>query len=143
MNEDIAPPSGEAAQPESSRALVVRTEAALVAESIAPTPAGLPARIAQRLPELWDNGRGPLARAVVAGGLLALGSVVGRLATGTAGALVPVGRGGATLPVPGRPGRVEVTIDTEIGARVARPFGRATTHWTRQRVRIVQEWPER
>ena len=82
---------------EPNRALVLRPEAALVAEPVTPAPSRLPAIIGQRLPALWDGGRGPLARAVVAGGLLALGSVVGRMAANPPSALVPSGKAAAAV----------------------------------------------
>ena len=123
-------------------ALVLRPEAALVAEPVTPAPSRLPAIIGQRLPALWDGGRGPLARAVVAGGLLALGSVVGRMAANPPGALVPSGKAAAVPSMLPRPTRVEITVETEIGERTTRHWGRSTTRWGRRRLRIVQEWPQ-
>jgi hypothetical protein len=143
MQEQGMPPADEPAQPEgeAGRALVLRPEATLVTEPVAP-PARLPALVGRYLPVLWDGGRGPLARALVAGGLLALGSVVGRMAAGPSSALVPLGKARPAAPPAARPRRVEVTIETEIGARAEHGWGRATTHWGRRRVRIVQEWAE-
>jgi hypothetical protein len=142
MQDHGMPPADEPAQPEGEpgHALVLRPEAALVTAPVAP-PARLPALVGRYLPALWDSGRGPLARALVAGGLLALGSVVGRMAAGPSSALVPLGKAQPAAPA-ARPRRVEVTIETEIGARAEHGWGRATTQWGRRRVRIVQEWAE-
>jgi hypothetical protein len=144
MDEHLTLPSEEPVEldEEPNRALVLRPEAALVAEPVAPAPSRLPAIIGERLPALWGGGRGPLARAVVAGGLLALGSVVGRMAANPPGALVPAGKAVAPPSMPPRPTRVEITVETEIGERTSRRWGRSTTRWGRRRVRIVQEWPE-
>jgi hypothetical protein len=140
VGEPVGEPVGLDEEPK--RALVLRPEAALVAEPIARAPSRLPAIIGQRLPALWGGGRGPLARAVVAGGLLALGSVVGRMAANPPTALLPSGKAPVTPPPLARPTRVEITVETEIGERTTRQWGRSTTRWGRRRLRIVQEWPE-
>jgi hypothetical protein len=76
---------------------------------------------------------------VVAGGLVALGAVAGRIATSGALVVAPAGR-----QVPARPTgplrRVTVTVEAEIGERTTRPFGRSTTRWGRRRVQIIQDY---
>ena len=122
---------------EASHAMVLRPTTALKAEPVVPSDRRLPARLARRLPELWDGGRGPLARAVVAGGLVALGAVASRVAATSAVTLVPRNRSQSVVP----PRRVTITIETEIGERTTRSWGRSTTHWGRRRVQVVQEFP--
>jgi hypothetical protein len=107
---------------------------------VEPRPVGrranrLPAlvvEVGERLPALWNGGRGPLAQAVLAGGMLALGSVVGRLAAESrATALVP------TTPPP--PAAAPVARCTEVVVQTAivetrRRWGRRT-----QRVQLVEQ----
>ncbi|MCC6628425.1 MAG: hypothetical protein IT340_13630 [Chloroflexi bacterium] len=126
---------------ESERALVLRPPTTLMPPPVAPAQIRLPGRLARHLPALWNGGRGPLARAAVAGGLVALGAVVGRMATTSAVAIVPTGRGLLARP-PGPPRRVTVTIEAEIGERTTRAWGRTTTRWGRRRVQVVQDYDE-
>jgi hypothetical protein len=125
--------------PEALTALVLRPTSALTADAVAPADNRLPARLARRLPELWQGGRGPLARAVVASSLVALGAVAGRMAATSAVTLAPTGRLHPAVP----PRRVTITIETELGERTSRAFGRSTTRWGRRRVQVVQEFPGR
>jgi hypothetical protein len=117
---------------EPSRALIVHPVLGRL-----PGRVGLPALITERLPALWDGGRGPLAQAAIAGGLLALGSVVGRLAAGESRALVPSSPPAA--PALARGGRRIVTIETEVGEATNAWGSRPRVQWVRQRVQIIQE----
>jgi hypothetical protein len=135
----VAPETVDSTAP--GRALVLRPPATLVATPATPTPRRLPARLARHLPALWNGGRGPLARAVVAGGLVALGAVASRVATTGTLAVVPAGRGLPPRPV-SPPRRVTVTIEAEIGERTTRTWGGTTTRWGRRRVQIVQDYGE-
>jgi hypothetical protein len=75
----------------------------------------------------------------MAGGLLVLGSVVGRLATQPPGALVPARTPPPVVPTSQTaPRRREVWIETEVGEMTRREYGSATLRWQRQRVRIVE-----
>lgn len=140
--DEQAPRSGSPEEPQAtppSLALVVHRRTGL------PAPLAqvrhLPARLSAQLPALWDGGRGPLARAAVAGGLLALGSVVGRLTAGSSTALVPARPEQRLDPAP-RPAsrRHLVRFETEISTSSVHRTDGSTGAYRWRRTRVVEEW---
>jgi hypothetical protein len=143
MSEEIGPPNGndEFPRPAERRLPALRPPERALVLAARRRLADLPTLIIDRLPVLWNGGRGPLAQALVAGGLLALGSVLGRRASGAATLPTIVPTWGAR-PVIGErpPARVEFSIETEIG--ITTPgFRGPKTRWRRERVRVIRDWP--
>jgi hypothetical protein len=98
----------------------------------------LPARVVAHLPALWQGGRGPLARAALAGGLLALGSFVGRRTALSSVALVPnQRRERAAAPLSTTLFTQRTTrIEMELVETTTRAPGGAMLHQMRHRVRL-------
>ena len=137
--DDQEPEDGEPQAGETTRALVVRPTPEPMLPAVRSWASHLPTLIGERLPALWDGGNGPLARAAMAGGLLVLGSVVGRMAANPPGALVPVRTPPPVAPAgETSPRRREIWIETEVGEMTGRERGSATVRWQRHRVRIVE-----
>ena len=140
--DEQAPRSGspeEPQEPSPSMALVVQRRTSL------PAPLAqvrhLPGRFAAQLPALWDGGRGPLARAAVAGGLLALGSVVGRLTAGSSTALVPAPPEQRLDPARRLSSRRHlVRFETEISTSSVHRSDGSTGAYRWRRTRVVEEW---
>lgn len=133
MEEQASPLDNPQPPPEGrpSRALVLRRPAALPVRSLA---RGLTARVAAYLPARWEDRRGPLARAALAGGLLALGSIVGRLSAGSSIALLPARRDRVATH------RRLLRIEHEVSTTSVRHGNGSTTAWRQRRTRIVEEW---
>lgn len=123
---------------EVSRALVARPEQGLaLVGPPAPRRAGLPAIMSERLPALWRAARGPIAQAVVVGGLVAVGSVVTRqAATGSGLSLLPSRR----APGAARERKPQVTrVETEISEGLLRSANGSVVEWVTRRVRVTTE----
>lgn len=137
MEEQASPLDNPQPSPEGrpSRALILRRPAALPVRSLA---RGLTARVAAYLPARWEDRRGPLARAALAGGLLALGSIVGRLSSGSSIALLPA-RSAARRDRAGTHRRL-LRLEHEVSTTSVRHGDGSTTAWRQRRTRIVEEW---
>lgn len=133
MEEQASPLDNPQPPPEGrpSRALVLRRPAALPVRSLA---RGLTARVAAYLPARWEDRRGPLARAALAGGLLALGSIVGRMSAGSSITLLPARRDRVATH------RRLLRIEHEVSTTSVRHGNGSTTAWRQRRTRIVEEW---
>lgn len=127
---------------DTTRALTIRTVVEVPVITNRSRLSAVVAGVGERLPALWDGGRGPLAQAVLAGGMLALGSVVGRIAASEprTTALGPLKEQSSPPPALPAPRRTELLVETAIVEARGR-WGRKSksVQVIRQRISLSQE----